>query len=495
MKFAVRSIALLLAMTFSCLSMRAQGNFVYTNDDQYSNTISGFSVAPDGTLTSVPGSPFPTGGLGSYGGLYASNRIGVAITGKLLFASNSRSGDISVFTIDATTGVLSAVKGSPFPAGPQIPGFNSGGIGLAVTPDGKFLMAPGTGGKSISVFAIGSAGALAAIPGSPFPTLGGPDGMKVTQDGKFLAVAELFRGMEMFSIGPDGSLTSLGGPSGGSPAGVEIDCSSSLLYVGEAVQWRTVVDGYSIAADGKLAPLPGSPFTLDTADNSNVVLLSSDDKTLFVSNQYSSTITAFSVAADGSLSPLAGSPFALNRLAGGAAGMATNQDGTLLYVADYSPSAVSVFNVATNGALAEVKGSPFATGIGHGMLSLTAFPPKTCTLTVEIAIKAVGPPPVPVNPRSQGKIPVAILSTLTFNAVTDLDIKSLTFGHTGNEASLAFCNAAGEDVNDDGLADLVCHFNTELAGFKAGDSTAVLKGKTFTGRMVQGSVEMRTVPQ
>lgn len=492
MKFAVRLIVLLFAAALLCVGMWAQGNFVYTNDDQSPNTVSGFSVASDGTLTAVPGSPFLTGGQGSYGGYYASNRIGVAIVGNLLFASNSLSDDISVFTINPGTGVLTAVKGSPFPARFNTPGLNFFGISLAVTPDGKFLMAAGAGVFNISVFTIGANGALAAIPGSPFLTLGPPHGIKVSPDGKFLAAANFYQGMEMFSIAPDGSLTSLGGPREGSPAGVDIDCSSSWLYTGEAVFRGTVVDAYNIISNGKLDPLSGSPFKLAWPDNSNVVLLSNDDKTLFVSNQFSNTITAFRVAADGSLSPLAASPFRMNDPNWGPAGMATNQDGTLLYVAGLGFNSISVFNIANTGDLTEVKGSPFAT-TGWGLLSLTAFPPKTCVLKVGIAIKAVGRPPAPINPWSKGKIPVAILSTLTFNAVTDLDTKSLTFGHTGNEPSLAFCNAAGEDMNDDGLADLVCHFNTEQAGFKPGDTTATLKGKTYTGRMVQGSVEMRTV--
>jgi hypothetical protein len=44
------------------------------------------------------------------------------------------------------------------------------------------------------------------------------------------------------------------------------------------------------------------------------------------------------------------------------------------------------------------------------------------------------------------------------------------------ELSLNFCNA--EDVNGDGLADLVCHFDTPTVGFEAGDEQGILKGLT-----------------
>jgi hypothetical protein len=78
----------------------AQFSFVYTNDDQrpeFSNTVSGFSVAPDGTLTPVPGSPFLTGGIAAGGGFSASN--GIHVAGEFLFASNAASNTVSVFNI------------------------------------------------------------------------------------------------------------------------------------------------------------------------------------------------------------------------------------------------------------------------------------------------------------------------------------------------------------------------------------------------------------
>jgi len=42
---------------------------------------------------------------------------------------------------------------------------------------------------------------------------------------------------------------------------------------------------------------------------------------------------------------------------------------------------------------------------------------------------------------------------------------SLTFGPTGDEDSLPFCNHHGEDINRDGSEDLISHFFTEETGF------------------------------
>ena len=113
---------------------------------------------------------------------------------------------------------------------------------------------------------------------------------------------------------------------------------------------------------------------------------------------------------------------------------------------------------------------------------------------VDISIKPGSTPPSPINTRSRGTIPVAIISTSGFNAVTAVDTSSLTFGRTGNEHSLAFCNSGGEDVNGDGLPDLVCHFDTQSTGFEPGDTLGILMGKTVQGAVIVGQEAVVTVP-
>jgi pimeloyl-ACP methyl ester carboxylesterase len=103
---------------------------------------------------------------------------------------------------------------------------------------------------------------------------------------------------------------------------------------------------------------------------------------------------------------------------------------------------------------------------------VTVFPP------IRIDIKP-GSPTNPINLQSSGTIPVAIMSSPTFDAPSQVGVSSLTFGRTGTELSLAFCNQDGEDVNGDGLLDLVCHFNAPKTDFTVGDTQGVLKGKTL----------------
>lgn len=99
-------------------------------------------------------------------------------------------------------------------------------------------------------------------------------------------------------------------------------------------------------------------------------------------------------------------------------------------------------------------------------------------------------PPV-INPASNRNIAVAILSSSTFDAPLSVDTTSLTFGHLGIEHSLAFCSQNAVDVNGDGLADLVCHFKTKLAGFQDGDKKATLRGLTLTGTPINAVADIR----
>lgn len=108
----------------------------------------------------------------------------------------------------------------------------------------------------------------------------------------------------------------------------------------------------------------------------------------------------------------------------------------------------------------------------------------TSLKAVQIDIKPRGTPNS-INPTSTGRTPVAILSAPDFNATLAVDVSSLTFGRTGDEPSLGFCSIP-EDVNGDGLLDLVCHFTTRSTGFKAGDTVGILKGQTLDGVNIEG---------
>ena len=101
--------------------------------------------------------------------------------------------------------------------------------------------------------------------------------------------------------------------------------------------------------------------------------------------------------------------------------------------------------------------------------------------------------PNSINTNSKGTIPVAILSTPDFDAPSEVDKDSLTFGITGDEDSLAKCTKSNEDVNGDGLEDVVCHFYTQLTGFQVGDTVGILRGTTVLGAPFEERDSVRIV--
>lgn len=129
----------------------------------------------------------------------------------------------------------------------------------------------------------------------------------------------------------------------------------------------------------------------------------------------------------------------------------------------------------------------------HGDYTLVISGVTNPIKQIAIEIKPGSKDIAPVNPNSRGKIPVAILGGPDFNALA-VDPKTLTFGSTGHEHSLAKCNWTGADVNRDGRVDLICHFYTQAAQFKPTDAEAKIHGKTMDGVEFEGTGFLKVVP-
>jgi hypothetical protein len=129
----------------------------------------------------------------------------------------------------------------------------------------------------------------------------------------------------------------------------------------------------------------------------------------------------------------------------------------------------------------------------HGADTTYNFTFGPTTITAEIDI-APGAYPNAVDSQSPGGVSVAILSTPNLSAPQDVDPTSLTFGRNGDEQSLDACHPSAEDVNDDGLLDLVCAFQIARTAFQCDDTEAVLQGVLFDRRSIQGTDSVVTEP-
>jgi hypothetical protein len=129
-----------------------------------SNDVSVFSMAGDGSLTPVPGSPFAAGtapsAIAPDYGLYPV---------PFVFVANSKSNDISVYRVDDTTGALTPAPGSPYAVGSRPSSLAAGGIEYAVVSGALFVYVSNAGSNDMSVFSmnLGTA-AMTPVPGSPF---------------------------------------------------------------------------------------------------------------------------------------------------------------------------------------------------------------------------------------------------------------------------------------------------------------------------------------
>lgn len=131
-------------------------------------------------------------------------------------------------------------------------------------------------------------------------------------------------------------------------------------------------------------------------------------------------------------------------------------------------------------------------GNGDYKLVITGVSPPVQQITIEI--KPGNDDLAPINPRSKGKIPVALLSSSKFDA-TNVDVSSLTFGATGDEKSFSHCGQNGEDVNGDGRLDLVCHVENQLAGFTVGDLEGIVRGKMKWGTRIEGRAFLKVLAE
>lgn len=116
---------------------------------------------------------------------------------------------------------------------------------------------------------------------------------------------------------------------------------------------------------------------------------------------------------------------------------------------------------------------------------------KVAPVVVDIKPEGV---PNSINLGSKGKVPVAVLSSPTFDATT-VDVASVRFaGAPVNLKNNGTFQSSFEDVNGDGLLDLMLHFNTQSLNLTAASTSATLTGSTLNGRCITGTDSVNIVP-
>jgi len=151
-------------------SFVSAGSYLYATDLN-AGAVAGFAYnSANGTLTPVPGSPFPAGST-------PVQAVQAGSQGKFLYVTNNNdsAGGISAYNIDFNTGALTPIAGSPFATGSA--GSFPGPSAMVVNNNFLYVALAGSANANNKIvgFAIDpNTGVLTALASSPFVTGSNP---------------------------------------------------------------------------------------------------------------------------------------------------------------------------------------------------------------------------------------------------------------------------------------------------------------------------------
>ncbi len=303
------------------------------------------------------------GGGGSTNNGNNGNPPPAASAPQFLYAGTANGG-VAAFTVDANTGALTPISGSPFMVG-------TGAIHLAADPSGKFLYTSSAalGGPDIQTLAINATSGALTASGS-FTANITPGAIAVDPSGKNAYVvpdpSANSGSITAFSIDPSShALLALPGqPTGvaGVPHFVVVDPSGKYVYI--TIQGTP---GDEIAGRGRdpntgdLTPLMGSPFGNVGGDNPQGIAVNPGGTFVVVANAATNNVSVMSLTSTtGLLNNVGSSPFAAGTMP---VAVAITPSGQFVVVANQGSNNVSVYSMNTaSGGLTPVSGSPFAAG-------------------------------------------------------------------------------------------------------------------------------------
>ena len=252
---------------------------------------------------------------------------------QFIYAALEVSGEIGGWSFNSSTGALTPLTGFPAALALNLPNVTYNQYNVGVNPNGTLLFIADTELSQIFVFQISSTGALTPAPGSPFPTPIQPGNLTTDGLGKYLYL-----------------------------------CSDASGHIG------TDVLAYSIASNGALTALPGSPFSFPMwqlqGDASGQFLFGTTGKTLSLAGSDDYHLYVFSIqqtgANAGAITQVPGSPFTTTYSPFTIAAMPPATANEFVYsfslndqASAYNPIEGYQLNTTT-GALTAISGSPFS---------------------------------------------------------------------------------------------------------------------------------------
>jgi 6-phosphogluconolactonase (cycloisomerase 2 family) len=298
-------------------------------------------------------------------------------SGKFLYASgiqgNSTTTSTIAYSIDKSTGDLPRITGSPF-------GFDV--FFVNQVNSSSFLYAADNITNQIHTIAIDPmSGALTKLVSST-PTGGNdPFSPRFNASGNLLAVAnQVSNNISVFTIDPNTGIPMLapGSPFSVSSAtnvscppkggcGSDVAFVSSNLYYGNAalaatVQNGSTIFGFSVASNGSLSTLAGSPFS-NPSFEPQTLAATPDGRFLYVANA-GGGVVGYSVISSGALTLVPGSP------QNGSGFVAVDSLSKFVYISDTTnTNGIVGYSIDSNtGALMVIAGTPVGAGAQGGQI-------------------------------------------------------------------------------------------------------------------------------
>jgi len=288
----------LLGLISTATVTQAQQTCAYVNDNLPSaNTVEGYRIT--GKAAHV--GPVATGGSGSPTNdptFFATPLIAIAPGTTHLYASDTGTNDIALFNIDASTCNLTFVASYP------ARGSSLFGLGIIVSPDGKFLYASNSDRQStLVVLPINSDGSL----GDPVQTVNLPanlSSMTIAPNRRVLIVTQpsATSQVQSYAIDPaSGKLKFASAVTAQAAAdGIAIDPRSKFVYVGNGGEGGdSAVQIIEIGPGASLTYVANVVFNgfdnVGIRGGSNCLLFSPNGKLLLFSNQRTAQVVSLSV--------------------------------------------------------------------------------------------------------------------------------------------------------------------------------------------------------
>jgi len=245
------------------IAVDPKGKNAYVIPDRGANAaeLFGFSIDPTTHgLTELANQPITLPGV--------PNDLTVDPSGAFVYVTfqGTPGDEIAGFSRDLSTGLLTAM-GSTFA--------NTGGDspqGIRVTPNGDFVIVANQATSNVSVLSLNTtSGVLTDVSGSPFASGNSPGSIAIDPSGNVVLVGNL-DGLSVYTIGVGGVLAPVAGPPLSSGAvSIAVDPPDKFVYVSNVPH---EVSGFTLSpSTGTLTPIAGSPFSYGEGAPRDVIVI------------------------------------------------------------------------------------------------------------------------------------------------------------------------------------------------------------------------------